>query len=282
MEKKETKIICFANNKNRCGKTTTVAAVGQTWADCKFKVLLVDLDAQATLTSMITGTDPAKKEWERTIENALIERKGLPIAEISEYMHIVPADMELSNFERVTSYMQGREFLLSDLLESVKGEYDYCIIDTPPSLGVASVNALVSADWCIVVATADIYSIQGIGQLKNTIDAIKTYCNPSLEVKGLLITKFKQNQILSQSVADELEEIAKVLSTKVFKTKIRESVAIGESALKRLNMFEYKPKCNACVDYMEFIKELEEFSNSERSLERLLQDSLVNFLLRLE
>ena len=105
-------------------------------------------------------------------------------------------------------------------------------------------------------AIADIYSIQGISQLNETIKVVKQYCNPNLEVLGVVLNKYKQAQILSKGVAGELEELAKALGTKLLKARIRESVAINESALKRVNMFTYKPNCNACKDYEELIKEI--------------------------
>ena len=250
------KTITVINQKGGVAKSTTALALSQYYVLQGKKVLLVDLDAQSNSTYASNGK-VLKHGALGVLLNPKTIKEEIYTQKSDNMPSVLSASGQLANADTLLATEVSKEYRLKIALEEVKGDYDYCIIDTPPSLGVASVNALVSADWCIVVATADIYSIQGIGQLKNTIDAIKTYCNPSLEVKGLLITKFKQNQILSQSVADELEEIAKVLNTKVFKTKIRESVAKGESALKRLNMFVYKPKCNACVDYMEFIKELD-------------------------
>lgn len=247
MEKKETKIICFANNKNRCGKTTTVAAVGQTWADCKFKVLLVDLDAQATLTSMITGTDPAKKKWERTIENALIERKGLPIAEISEYMHIVPADMELSNFERVTSYMQGREFLLSDLLESVKGEYDYILIDCPSSLGMLTYNALLAANYLIIVTNAEAQSYRGMNMvldLYREIHANKRL-NPTLSVAGVFVTQYAKEKMAELY----LELIKKDTGPILINPVIRKSRKFVQAPGIQKSIFELDPEGKTVMEY---------------------------------
>ena len=149
-----------------------------------------------------------------------------------------------------------REYRLKIALEAIEGNYDLCVIDTPPALSVLTINALVASNYCLVPAIADIYSIQGISQLNETIKVVKQYCNASLEVLGVVLNKYKQAQILSKGVAGELEELAKALGTKLLKATIRESVAINESALKRVNMFVYKPNCNACKDYEELIKEI--------------------------
>lgn len=254
------KTITIINQKGGVAKSTTALAISQYYSLQGKRVLLVDLDAQGNSTYASNGI-VQKHGVIGVLMNPKTIREEIHKQVNKSMPNILSATNQLANADTLLLNEVSKEYRLKIALEEVKEDYDLCVIDTPPSLSVLTINALASANYCIIPTGADIYSIQGIGQLKSTIDAVKTYCNKSLKVLGLLITKYKQNQILSQSITEELKEIADVLETKLFNAKIRESVAIKESALKRLNMFEYKPNCNACIDYIEFIKEIEVLIN---------------------
>ena len=168
------KTICFVNNKGGCGKTTTVCAVGQAWAELGKKILFVDLDSQSNLTCIITDTDPSTKEWEQTLEDAFVGGPdyGLPIEHVSENIDIIPSDLDLSNFERETARYTGREFLLADLLETVKENYDYILIDCPPALSLITYNALVASDYMVMVTNAEGLSYRGMKMVANLYNEV--------------------------------------------------------------------------------------------------------------
>lgn len=150
----------------------------------------------------------------------------------------------------------GREYMLREALEALNKAYDYIIIDTPPTLGILTTNAMAASDSVIVPMAADLYSIQGLSQLNGLISNVRKYCNKNLKLAGLLITKYHGNQNISKAVSEKIAQIAQELNTRVFTTKIRESVAIRESQLLQSDIFKDAPRANATVDYADFIDEL--------------------------
>ncbi|MFI3271679.1 MAG: AAA family ATPase [Pseudomonadota bacterium] len=133
--------------------------------------------------------------------------------------------------------------------------YDYCIIDTPPALGILTINALTACDGVIIPAQADMFSLQGISQLHATIQTVKKYCNPSLAIYGIVLTRYNSRAIISRDVADMIQQTAGQLSTKLYAAKIRECTAIKEAQATRQSIFDYAPKSNACVDYGDLLDE---------------------------
>ncbi len=150
----------------------------------------------------------------------------------------------------------GREFMLSEALETISDQYDYAIIDTPPTLGILTVNALTASHGVIIPMAADAYSLQGLSQLHGLIQSIRRYCNRDLQIMGLLLTKYNGRQNVSKTVSDLIQKAADQLQTKVYQTKIRESVAIREAALLQSDFLTEAPKASATVDYNEFIEEV--------------------------
>lgn len=150
----------------------------------------------------------------------------------------------------------GKEYRLKEAIELIKDLYDYVIIDTPPALGILTINALTACNGIIIPAGADIYSLQGISQLTGTIETVKKYCNNSLEILGILLTRYNSRAIISREVADMLEKTAKRLNTKLYNTKIRECTAIKEAQAMRESIFTYAPKSNATADYKALIDEI--------------------------
>ena len=156
----------------------------------------------------------------------------------------------------------GKEYRLKEALEKIEKDYDFCIIDTPPALGILTINALTASDSVIIPAQADIYSLQGIENLEETIKAVKKYCNPNLEIEGILLTRYNPRTILSREVSEMAEKLAKKLETKLFKAKIRDAVAVKEAQISQESLFKYAPKSNVTQDYESFINE---FLGKERS-----------------
>ena len=141
------------------------------------------------------------------------------------------------------------------MLTKIIYKYDYIIIDTPPALSDLTINALTASDEVIIASQADILSLKGIGQLSQTIQAVKEYTNTNLKVKGILLTRYNNRTVLAKSVANMLEETATQLNTKLFKTKIRECNAIKEAQAERSNIFDYKKYSTAGLDLQNFINE---------------------------
>jgi chromosome partitioning protein len=168
---------------------------------------------------------------------------------------LIPSSPSMSGAD-LTLTMTGKEYRLKEAIEPIRASYDWIVIDTPPSLGVLTVNALTASDWLVITAQADIYSLQGIGQLRNTVDAVRQYCNKDLIIKGILLTRYSRRSILSKDMAAMMEETAKQLGTKLFSTKIRENIALKEAQARQQDIFTYSRKSNGGMDYMKFVIEL--------------------------
>lgn len=226
-------------------------ALGAGLAIKGFKVLFVDLDAQCNLTD-ITKADDSNL----TVMDLLT--KGVDVQEVIQHMEqwdIIPASNLLAGADILISG-KGREYRLKNVLESVKELYDFTLLDTPPSLGVLITNALTASTEIIIPAQADRFSLKSIAQLYTTIGTIKKYSNASLDVKGILLTRYNGRSILSRDFAETLEKAAHEMGTIIFKTKIRENIAIREAQARREDIFGYAPKSNAARDYDAFIDEL--------------------------
>ena len=150
----------------------------------------------------------------------------------------------------------GKEYRLKEALQALKGKYDYCIVDTPPALGILTVNALTAATGAIIPAQADIFSLQGIGQLGGTLDAVKKYCNPDLSVMGILLTRYNDRAVIGREAAEMTERTAGQLGTELFTARIRECTAIKEAQARRQSIYSYAPKSNAAADYAALVAEI--------------------------
>lgn len=162
--------------------------------------------------------------------------------------------------------MLGKEYLLKEAFDSVCDKYDYIFIDPPPSLGIQMVNSLVASDYVIIATLADTYSLIGIGEIFKTIVSIKKYCQSELEILGILLTKFRGNSNISREISTMIENTANKLNTKVFKSRIREAVAVREAEAARIDLYSHAPKSIATLDYIEFAKELLEDLNARKKL----------------
>ena len=243
-------IVSVANQKGGVGKSTTAHAMGAALRKPKTRILFIDLDSQGNLTYAMGGkTSPA-------LLNMLLGRLGAEQA-IQKVPggDLIPSCPSLSGADLLLN-MTGKEYRLKEALAPIQASYDWIVIDTPPSLGVLTVNALTASDWLVIPAQADVYSLQGIAQLGKTIDAVRQYCNKDLIIKGILLTRYNRRSVLSKDMAAMIEETAKALGTKLFSTKIRENVALKEAQARQLDTFTYSRKSNGSMDYMKFAIEL--------------------------
>lgn len=246
----KTKVIAVVNRRGGVGKTATAHALGAGLLQRGYKVLFVDLDSQSNLTFDLGAQAQALTSMEvltgtATAEEAIQHATG---------GDIIPASPSLAGAD-IAIDGTGKEYRLKEALAELKG-YNYIIIDTPPALGVLTVNALTSADKAVIPAQAEIHSLQGISLLNEAIEAVKRYTNPRLKVAGILVTRYSGRAILSKQMKEALEERAKELKTKVFSTPIRECIAIKEAQALQRDIFTYSPRSNATADYNAFIEEL--------------------------
>lgn len=245
-------IITITNQKGGVAKSTTSQNLGAGLANKGYKVLLIDLDAQANLTLSCGVKEPAKTVYSILKDKTLTADAITPI---KENLSLIPASLALSTADLELNGV-GKEYKLAEALESVKNDYDYIIIDTPPALSILTVNALTVADKVIIPAQADLFSLEAIKQLNNTIETIRRYTNKGLTIAGILLARYNNRNILTQELTEVLNTTADYLKTKVFKNTIREAVAIKEAQARKQDIFTYSPESNVAGDYNGFVEEV--------------------------
>ncbi|MGL5257440.1 MAG: ParA family protein [Proteocatella sp.] len=245
------KILAIVNKKGGVGKTTTALAIASGLTQRGFKVLAIDLDPQGNFS----GTAKADKDSVGVFE-VLTKRVSINNAiQKSIHFDFISADGSLSVADNTITEI-GKEYRLREALDGLRVEYQYIVLDTPPSTGILTTNALTVANQIIIAAQADTYSAEGLMQLSSSIETIKKYCNPSLEIAGVLLTRYNNRTILSQHLKETFTKIATKIGTKVFNTYIRESISIKEAQAMKQSIFEYDSRSNGAVDYQKFIDEL--------------------------
>ena len=246
-------VISIVNRRGGVGKTITAQTLGAGLSQMGRKVLLIDLDSQSNLT-FDTGAKPSRLTSLEILTGTATAKEAI---QKTEQADIIPASPALSTAEAILKDT-GKEYRLKEALEDVAGEYDYIIIDTPPALGILTINALTASNEVIIPSQAEIHSLQGIALLyQEAIEAVKKYTNSDLHIMGILITRYKGRAILSKEMRAQTEAIAKELETKVFNTPIRECIALQEAQAVQKNVLSYAPRSNATADYNAFIDEVE-------------------------
>lgn len=245
------KTIAIINQKGGVGKSTTALCVGAGLSLKGYKVLYIDLDAQGNLTYTL-GADP---KGLTALDILTKEATAEQTIQRTAQGDVISASPSLAGADTLITAV-GKEYRLKEALEPIKEKYDYIIIDTPPALSVLTINALTACTGVIIPAQADIYSLQGISQLNNTIQTVKQYCNPSLEVMGIVLTRYSSRAILSREVAEMIEQTAENLNTRLYKATVRENIAVKEAQASQQNIFEYAPKSNAAADYLALVDEI--------------------------
>lgn len=246
------KTIVLSNQKGGVGKTTSVYSLAAIFKAKGYRVLAVDMDPQGNLSfSMGAVTDGSATIYEVLKE----EIKPRFAVQRTTLVDLIPSNILLSSIELEFTGTQ-REFLLKRALESLKPEYDFIFIDSPPALGILTVNAFTAADYVLVPMLSDIFSLQGITQLDDTIRRVRIYCNQEIEHLGIFLTKHNPRTRFSREVTGTVEMVAADLGMPFLNTCIRESVALREAQSLQKSLLEYAPRCNAVLDYEQLAEEL--------------------------
>ena len=244
------RVISFANQKGGVAKTTTTLNLGVALSEQGLKVLLVDLDPQGNLT-MSQGLNP--DTIERSMFDVLVHR--LPIEEVIHHTEVdlAVSSIDLAGAELALSSMIGRERALEKALAPVKERYDYVLIDTPPSLGLLTINALVASNGVIVPVQCEYLSLRGLVQLENTLTMIRENLNPIVEIRGILPTMYDGRTLHSREAVEMLRENFGDL---VFETRIRKTVRYAEAPVQGSSVLKYEPSGSAAEAYRELAKEV--------------------------
>jgi chromosome partitioning protein len=244
------RVIVFANQKGGVAKTTTTLNLAVAFKEQGHRVLVVDLDPQGNLT-MSQGMNP--DAIERSMFDVLVHR--LPISEIihQSEVDVAVSSIDLAGAELALSSMIGRERALEKALLEVRDKYDFIMIDTPPSLGLLTINAFVAATGVIVPVQCEYLSLRGLVQLENTLAMVRENLNPDVKIEGILPTMFDRRTLHSREAVEILEENFGDL---VYKTRIRKTVRYAEAPVKGQSVLKYDPNGTAAEAYRELAKEV--------------------------
>ena len=246
-----TKIVSLANQKGGVGKTTTAINLGASLSACERKVLLVDLDPQANATSGVG----ISKSREHSMYDVMVE--SLPIAEIITpteipTLFVAPSSVDLVGAEVELRDAIGREYYLRKALESIDGQFDYVLVDSPPSLGLLTVNGLTAANSVLVPMQCEYFALEGISQLLITIDRVRGAVNPALEIEGIVLTMYDERMNLSRQVA---EEVRTHFADQVYQTVIPRNVRLGEAPSFGKPIILYDIRSRGSEAYISLAKE---------------------------
>ncbi len=244
------RVIAFANQKGGVAKTTTTLNLAVAFAEAGHRVLCVDMDPQGNLT-MSQGIDP--DALEESIFDVLVHRMPLRQVIRKREIDIAPASIDLAGAEIAMSTMIGRERALQKALAEVSDDYDFICIDTPPSLGLLTINALTAATKVIVPVQCEYLSMRGLIQLQNTLQMIKENLNPDVEIEGILPTLMDARTVHAKEAIEILEEN---FGDRVFASRIKKTIRFAEAPVKGMSVLKYDPDGLAAQSYRDLAKEV--------------------------
>lgn len=254
------KVVSFMNNKGGVAKTMSAFNIGVSWAQLGKKVLFIDLDSQATLTSLISAYDEryASQDWELALEDSFfMGPKTCPLQIMGsrfENIDFVPTTLQLQNFDTQTSSSPSRAYLLLDLIAPIRDSYDYIIVDCPPALGALIFNAMIASDGIVLVTGANGPSFDGTKMITKVFNDVVTNdrLNPNLKLFGVLITNVENDTINKE----EIKVIRANYRTYVMESMIRKSTKLNQASTMKLSIFEHDPNGRGGSDYGEAAREL--------------------------
>ncbi|WP_279053492.1 ParA family protein [Eisenbergiella tayi] len=245
-------IVAVANQKGGVGKTTTAQALAAGLAERKYRVLGIDLDPQGNFSTACGA------ENYNVLTVYEVMKRGADIREAIQHMKggydVVPANIMLAGAEQELS-QTGKEHRLKEAVSVVAGEYDFIVIDTPPSLGVLTVNAFTCATDILIPTTAGIFATAGISQLNETVSSVQKYCNPGVKIRGILFTRFNPRANISRQIKELTEQLSEYISAPIYQTYIRAGVVVEEAQANKADIFNYAGKSTVAEDYRTFIEE---------------------------
>lgn len=247
------KVIAIANQKGGVGKTTTSINLSASLAVKDYRVLMIDIDPQAN-TSAGVGID--SKRSDHTIYEVLVNNIDVNSAILKTEvpnLWLLPSHINLVGAEIELIDLKNRELILKNVIKDIRDDYDFIIIDCPPSLGLLTLNALSAADSVLIPVQCEYYALEGLGQLLNTISIVQYQLNTDLEIEGVLLTMFDSRLRLSNQVADEVKQH---FGKKVFKTVINRNVRLSEAPSHGLPVMLYDALCTGTQNYIELATEL--------------------------
>ena len=243
-----TRIIAIANHKGGVGKTTSAASIGSCLAGKGFKTLLIDLDGQANLTSYFFLEED---EDRNSVFDTLVNDTALPIYSIKENLDMVPSSLEMAGAEVAMTNIVAREQLLNIALKPIKANYDYILIDCPPSIGIVTTNAFLAATEILVPMTPELLPLKGMSMLESFVESLRRI-KPELKINGVFITRFnnrKLNKVVETALKERYSDIT-------YQTKIRENISVAESAGSGSSIFEYDTESNGAKEYAALTEEI--------------------------
>jgi chromosome partitioning protein len=247
------RVIAIANQKGGVGKTTTSVNLGACLATLGKKVLLIDIDPQGNTTS---GIGINKADVRHDVYDVLINEESMAEATVPtavENLYILPATIQLAGAEIELVSTMSREVRLRQALEPVKAQFDFILIDCPPSLGLLTVNALTAANSVLIPIQCEYYALEGLSQLLNTIRMVQKHLNTTLEIEGVLLTMLDARTNLGLQV---IEEVKKYFREKVYSTVIPRNVRLGEAPSHGQSIIQYDPRSRGAEVYLELAKEV--------------------------
>jgi len=258
--------IAIANQKGGCGKTTTAVNMAAAMAEMGKKVLLLDLDMQAHATLGV-GIDPemvAKSTYDVMVDPhtpavQAVTRTGV------EHLDIMPSNILLSGLDVDLISKPGREFVLKNKIQNIRGLYEYCVIDCAPSLSLLTLNALAASDYLIVPVQTQYYAIEGLKQLLETLDIVRNRFNARLSILGVLLTFYEGRTLLSRDVEQQMRDYFK---DKVFTTVIRRTVRLAEAPSAGRPITTYDPHCKGAEEYRALAREVCNVEAQRRTTEK--------------
>jgi chromosome partitioning protein len=241
-------IISLLNHKGGVGKTTSTINIGAAMVEFGQRVLLVDLDPQANLTlSLGVPRQPV------TIYEAIRGESDLQPYTVRPGLDVIMSTLDLSSAEMELINEAGREYILREVFDTVIDDYDYILIDCPPSLGLLTLNALTASQYVLIPLQTEFLALQGLAKIKQVIQKVKIRLNKELQIGGVIATMYDARKVLNRDV---VETIRKYFGPQVFDTYIRDNVALAEAPAQRKDIFAYSPRSNGAEDYLSLAQEI--------------------------